>query len=490
MIAVYHRGLCYWFVLLNTIIFIPIMEKKNSLLKSLPKVDEAMAMLETEIARKIPQALSKKIIRQAIAERRQAILDSPENCEALTHSEWMQLFAERIQEAARDNLRRVINGTGVVIHTNLGRSLLSEESTRQLLQCSKHYTNLEFDLASGKRGSRYSLVEEMLCDLTGAEAGLVVNNNAAAVLLVIDTLASGKEAIVSRGELVEIGGSFRIPDVMAKSGATLVEVGATNRTHFKDYERAITENTSLMMKVHTSNFRMLGFIKEVATEELVALSEKHAIPVMEDLGSGCFLDLSSFGLPRERTVQEVVKAGTDVVTFSGDKLLGGPQCGLIVGKKEAIGRIKKNPLNRALRIDKFTLAALESVLRNYYSIEDALKNVPTLAMLTASTEDIKKKANKILRRIRKHDIGANQVRLQATVSQTGGGAIPEYGIASWAVQITPAHVSVNHFERDMRGRDIPIIGRIENEHFILDCRTLLEVDIEHVSAAMVDYFRS
>lgn len=466
------------------------MEKKKSLLQSLPKVDEAMAMLETEIAGKIPKALLKKTIRESIEKRRQIILNSPESCEALTDSEWTQIFAKRIQEAARDNLRRVINGTGVVIHTNLGRSLLSEESTRQLIQCSKHYTNLEFDLASGKRGSRYSLVEEMLCDLTGAEAGLVVNNNAAAVLLVIDTLASGKEAIVSRGELVEIGGSFRIPDVMAKSGATLVEVGATNRTHFVDYERAITENTALMMKVHTSNFRMLGFTKEVATEELVTLSEKYAIPVMEDLGSGCFLDLSPFGLPRERTVQEVVKAGTDVVTFSGDKLLGGPQCGLIVGRKDSIDRIKRNPLNRALRIDKFTLASLESVLRNYYSIEDALQNIPTLAMLTVHTEEIKKKANRILRKVRKQNIGENKVTIQQTVSQTGGGAIPEYGIASWAVQVTPAHVSVNRFERDMRGRDIPIIGRIENEHFILDCRTLLENDLEHVASAIVHYFTS
>ncbi|MDJ0624479.1 MAG: L-seryl-tRNA(Sec) selenium transferase [Desulfocapsaceae bacterium] len=466
------------------------MEKKNALLKLLPKVDEAMAMLEAEIAEKIPKALLKKIIRQCIGEQRQAILDSPESCSELSNSQWLQLFSERIKEAARDNLRRVINGTGVVIHTNLGRSLLSEESTRQLLQCSKHYTNLEFDLASGKRGSRYSLVEEMLCDVTGAEAGLVVNNNAAAVLLVIDTLASGKEAIVSRGELVEIGGSFRIPDVMAKSGATLVEVGATNRTHFEDYERAITENTALMMKVHTSNFRMLGFTKEVATEELVTLSQEYAIPVMEDLGSGCFLDLSPFGLPRERTVQEVVEAGTDVVTFSGDKLLGGPQCGLIVGKKEVIDQIKKNPLNRALRIDKFTLASLESVLRNYYSIEDALQNIPTLAMLIIRPEDIRKKANRILRKVRRHDIGENQVHIQETVSQTGGGAIPEYGLASWAVQITPAHVSVNRFERDMRSRNIPIIGRIENEHFILDCRTLLDEDIDHVSAAIIHYFRS
>lgn len=448
-----------------------------------------MVMVSSEIAEKIPTAQLKKIVRKCIDEQRQAILTSSDTYQELTETEWQQLFIEKAHLETRYNLRRVMNGTGVVIHTNLGRSLLSEESTQQLLQCSQHYTNLEFDLDSGKRGSRYALVEELICDLTGAEAALVVNNNAAAVLLVIETLARGKEAIVSRGELVEIGGSFRIPDVMAKSGATLVEVGATNRTHDYDYERAITEQTSLMLKVHTSNFRMLGFTKEVTTEELVKLARRHDIPVMEDLGSGCFLDLSPYGLPRERTVQEVVQAGVDIVTFSGDKLLGGPQAGIIVGQKHVIDKVKKNPLNRALRIDKFTLASMESILRNYYSIGDALKNIPTLSMLTVSSEEIKKRAQRIIRRVRKGGIGKDIITLQPTVSQTGGGAIPEYGLGSWAVHITPVTTSVNSFEKDMRMRDVPLIGRIENEQFVIDCRTILESDVAELSSLLVDYFK-
>ncbi len=465
------------------------MEKKNALLRSLPKVDEAMVMVESEIVKKIPAALLKKIVRKCIDEQRLAILASPDTYEELSEVQWRQLFINKAHVETRNNLRRVINGTGVVIHTNLGRSLLSQKSTQQLFQCSQHYTNLEFDLKTGKRGSRYSLVEELICDLTGAEAAIVVNNNAAAVLLVIETLANGREAIVSRGELVEIGGSFRIPDVMAKSGATLVEVGATNRTHMYDYEQAITEQTALMLKVHTSNFRMLGFTKEVTTEELVKLAQKYEIPVMEDLGSGCFLDLSPFGLPKERTVQEVVQAGVDIVTFSGDKLLGGPQAGIIVGQKHVIDMVKKNPLNRALRIDKFTLASMESILRNYYSLDDALKNIPTLAMLTIKNEEIKKRAQRILRRVRKAGIGREIASLQPTISQTGGGAIPEYGLTSWAVQIAPKGVSVNSFERDMRARDLPLIGRIENDHFIIDCRTVLESDVAELSSILIDYFK-
>lgn len=480
------HNFCFTF---NNIIFKNIMEKKNALLRSLPKVDEAMAMVNSEIAEKIPPSLLKKIVRKCIDGQRSLILSSSESCEELTETQWQELFISRAHIETRDNLRRVINGTGVVIHTNLGRSLLSEESTQQLMKCSQHYTNLEFDLETGKRGSRYSLVEELICDLTGAEAAIVVNNNAAAVLLVIESLAHGKEAIVSRGELVEIGGSFRIPDVMAKSGASLVEVGATNRTHMYDYEQAITEQTALMLKVHTSNFRMLGFTKEVTTEELVDLAQKYDIPVMEDLGSGCFLDLSPFGLPKERTVQEVVQAGIDVVTFSGDKLLGGPQAGVIIGKKHIIDKVKKNPLNRALRIDKFTLAAMESILRNYYNIEDALKNIPTMAMLTIEAEKIKKRAQRIIRRIRKGGIGKEIASVQPTISQTGGGAIPEYGLKSWAVQISPINMSVNSFERDMRAKDLPLIGRIENDHFIIDCRTILESDVAELSSILIDYFK-
>lgn len=464
------------------------MEKKKELLQTLPKIDESMSLLEREYPRQIPSRLLKKIVRSTVEQQRTMIINDPDNYKTLGKREWKELFFQGIEESQRFNLRRVINGTGVVIHTNLGRSLLSDQSATQMLQCSQSYTNLEFDLKSGKRGSRYSLVEELICDLTGAEAALVVNNNAAAVLLVIETLAQGKQAVVSRGELVEIGGSFRIPDVMAKSGAILVEVGATNRTHLYDYQRAISEETALLLKVHTSNFRMLGFTKEVATEELASLAAENHIALMEDLGSGCLLDMSRFGLPKERTVQEVVKAGADIVTFSGDKLLGGPQAGIIVGKQGVIDKIKKNPLNRALRIDKFTLASLESVLRCYYDTEDVLQIIPTLRMLTEDSAHIKKRAQKALRKIKKSVSVQAIFSLESTISQTGGGALPEYGLTSWALAIHPSAISLNRLERDMRNGPIPLLGRIENDRYIIDFRTILDSDINDLAAMVIEYF--
>ncbi len=464
------------------------MEKKNELLRSLPKVDETMIRLRDEIPGKIPSTLLKKIVQNCIETERKKILEDTLQYTIPSAADWHKLLLQAVEKGRRYNLRRVINGTGVVIHTNLGRSLLCDEASSQIVQSSRYYSNLEFDLESGKRGSRYALVEELICDLSGAEAALVVNNNAAAVFLVLETLAHGREAIVSRGELVEIGGSFRIPDVMEKSGAKLIEVGATNRTHMYDYQNAISEKTALLLKVHASNFRMLGFTKEVSIADLAALAKEYGVRVMEDLGSGCLLDLSRFGLPRERTVQEVVQAGADIVTFSGDKLLGGPQAGIIVGKKEVINQIKKNPLNRALRIDKFTLASLESTLRIYYDYETALLQIPTLRMLTEKRDDIKKRARKVMRRLQKNDISSCSFSLQPTLSQTGGGAVPEYGLASWALHLQPAEVSLNRFERDMRDRTIPLIGRIENDHFIIDFRTIQDDDIPELVALLTDYF--
>jgi L-seryl-tRNA(Ser) seleniumtransferase len=327
-------------------------------------------------------------------------------------------------------------------------------------------------------------VEELLCDLNGAEAGLVVNNNAAAVLLVLDTLAKGKEVIVSRGQLVEIGGSFRIPEVMARSGAKLVEVGATNCTHLRDYENAISAETSLLLKVHTSNFKIIGFTSEVPLADLVALGARHGLPVMEDLGSGCLVDLSAFGLQKEPTVGEVVGSGVDVVTFSGDKLLGGPQAGIIVGKKAIIETIKKNPLNRALRIDKFTLAGLESILRFYYDEQTALRNVPTLAMLVASQEELKRRAEKLLRRLRKKVDKKCLAALVRTESRVGGGAMPEQGLASWAVSLRPLDRSVAELERNLRLAENPVIGRIEKDILVLDMRTVQDKEIALLSAVL------
>ncbi len=465
------------------------MEKKKTLLQALPKVDDAMATLIEEVPNSVPAVIIKKSVRMCIEEERSLILSGPDSYVQKTEEEWKHIFLNTLEKNLESNLKRVINGSGVVIHTNLGRSLLSQKATRCLVNCSEHYSNLEFDLVTGQRGSRYKLVEELICDLTKAEAALVVNNNAAAVLLVLDTLANGKEAIVSRGQLVEIGGSFRIPDVMAKSGAKLIEVGATNRTHYYDYENAITESTSLLLKVHMSNFRMLGFTSEVPAEKLVSLARQYGILVMEDLGSGCFVDLAPYGLPKEPTVQEVVKSGVDVVTFSGDKLLGGPQAGIIVGKKDVIEKVKKNPLNRALRIDKFTLASLESVLREYYDTSQALENVPTLNMLTQDEVSIKRKAQRVMRALKKADINRCSFSLIPTSSRVGGGALPEYSLKSWAIKIIPDAISINRFENDMRKLKIPLIGRIENEYFLIDFRTVQEDDIVEITSIIKSYFK-
>ena len=463
------------------------MDEKNRLLRHLPKVDECLAMLNRRGLSQ-PAVLLKHVVQQLIEEERTRILAGEAASGHKTPEQWEDLFAKRFAERLRGNFRRVINGTGVVIHTNLGRSILSKATADALVQAAGYYSNLEFDLESGKRGSRYSLVEDLLCLLTGAEAGLVVNNNAAAVLICLDTLTRGREAIVSRGQLVEIGGSFRIPDVMAKSGARLVEVGATNRTHLYDYERAITEQTALLLRVHTSNFRMIGFTSEVSAEEMVALARKHGLTTMEDLGSGSLVDFSLFGFPKEPTVQEIVRAGVDVVTFSGDKLLGGPQAGIIVGKKEIVAAIKKNPLNRALRIDKFTLAALESVLRDYLDIDQALTRVPTLAMLTVPLDELKKRARRLLGRLRPRLAGSCAVSLQRTQSRVGGGALPEFNIDSWAVVLAPQAMTINTLEKRLRQLFIPVIGRIENDRFLLDVRTIQDSELAEVAQMLGDFF--
>ena len=466
-----------------------IMKDKNQLLRKLPKVDECLARLEPHIAEyEVPSRIAKKAVQQTVEQVRRTILNDEQVHVPDDQAGWDEIFKKRIGLLMGLNLKRVINGTGIVVHTNLGRSLLPEHTIKQLSMAGACYTNLEFNLKTGKRGSRYSLVEEIICDLTGAEAALVVNNNAAAVLIALDTLARDREVIVSRGQLVEIGGSFRIPDVMKKSGASLVEVGATNRTHLYDYEHAISESTALLLRVHTSNFRIIGFTSQVSAEELVELGNKYDLPVMEDLGSGSFTDLSTFGLPPEPTVQEVVKSGVDVVVFSGDKLLGGPQSGMIVGKEKIISRIKKNPLNRALRIDKFTLASLESVLRDYYDPETVLKKNQTLRMISDPPEIIKKRAQRFIRRTRSKIGDQCAMKLVSTISRVGGGALPEYGLASWAAELAPVGISVSTLEKDFRALPVPVIGRIENERLLIDFRTVLDGEIQELSAELITYF--
>lgn len=465
------------------------MKEKNILLRKLPKVDECLERLATHIEENdVPQVIAKKAVQQSLEKVRSDILQG-ENVEPpQSEEDWGLLFVEAIGRLMEYRLKRVINGTGIVVHTNLGRSLLPESAARRLSMAATRYSNLEFDLATGKRGSRYSLVEELICDLTGAEAALVVNNNAAAVLIVLDTLARQKEVIVSRGELVEIGGSFRIPDVMEKSGARLVEVGATNRTHLYDYEGAITESTALLLRVHTSNFRIIGFTSRVPAEDLAELGAKYDLPVMEDLGSGSLMDLSQFGLPHEPTVQEVVSSGVDVATFSGDKLLGGPQTGIIVGKEKIISRIKKNPLNRALRIDKFTLASLESILRDYYDREAVLEKNMTLKMISVDPKNIRKRAASFMRRSRSRIGESCRMKIVPTVSRVGGGALPEYGLDSWAVELHPLRESVAAVERGFRTLPVPVVGRIEHDRLLIDFRTVQDDEVAELSTMLIDYF--
>ncbi len=456
----------------------------QQLLRHIPKVDEFLGWVDQET--EAPLRLVKKVVRELLDEVRQAIIGGAEHTrDDLARHHLMPRFERLLASFMQPNFRTVINATGVVVHTNMGRSLLPESAMAGLLAAGSRYSNLEFDLTTGKRGSRYALVEELLCELTGAEAGLVVNNNAAAVMLALDTLAKGQEVIVSRGQLVEIGGSFRIPDVMEKSGARLVEVGATNRTHLHDYEQAISDQTALLLKVHTSNYRMIGFTSEVPLVDLVTLGHEMGLPVMEDLGSGSLIDLSRFGLGREPTVQETVATGADVITFSGDKLLGGPQAGIIVGSKEIIATIKKNPLNRALRIDKFTLAGLEAILRLYLDEQTVVSQVPTLAMLAQEYAVIQRRATRLLRRLKPELAGVCSVFSQDTESMVGGGALPEQTLPSRAVILQPQRMRLSRFEQRLRAAAIPVIGRVENDALLLDMRTVADSEVKELASTVV-----
>ncbi len=392
------------------------------------------------------------------------------------------LMEKVFNEYETPSLKRVINATGVVIHTNLGRSPLSEKAIEEIVKVAKYYSNLEFDLKEGKRGSRYVHVEEILKEITQAEGALVVNNNAAAVLISLNTLAYGKEVIVSRGELVEIGGSFRIPEVMKWAGCILKEVGTTNKTHLFDYENAITENTAMLLKVHRSNFEIVGFTKEVSLEELVNLGKRFGIPVMKDLGSGCFVDFSEYGMKKELTVQEVLKADVDIVTFSGDKLLGGPQAGIILGKKELIEKIKKNPLNRALRIDKLTLAGLEATLRLYRDKALAIEHIPVLKMIFTPKQKLHKKAKYLLRKLKELKLKNFNFKVVETINKTGGGALPTLDLISYAVAVE-SKFSPQAVQKTLRENDPPIITRIDEDKLLIDVRCLFDKDYEEIIKA-------
>ena len=456
-------------------------ENQKMSLKSVPGVDTVLDLLKKDRSVDgIPIPLLTESVRAVAAEFRTAVLaaDGDMAVETISVERAAARAAEKARQAMMPNLERVINATGVVIHTNLGRSLLSKKSAEHLMRIATGYSNLEFDLAQGKRGLRYACVEDLLCELTGAQAAMAVNNNAGAVLLALESLARDKEVIVSRGELVEIGGSFRIPDVMKKSGAVLVEVGTTNRTHLRDYENAITEKTALLMKVHTSNYSMIGFTAEVSLKELAGLGKKYDLPVMNDLGSGTLVDFSQFGLAYEPTVGEAVAAGADVVTFSGDKLLGGPQAGIIVGKKEHLTTIRQNPLTRALRIDKLTLAALEMTLRDYRDPDRVADTIPTLKMLTTPAAQIMDKCEKLVDRLRSISDSRLKAEIVDGMSRAGGGSFPLLDIPTKCVTVKIEGLSAAGIENALRRSRPPIIGRIEKETFIMDLRTVADDEID------------
>ena len=455
---------------------------EKSIMRMIPSVDE---LLKKEAIASLSENMSLNRIKNSVRDSIKAIREeyskhfNDPNFIPYDDDEIIRRVVSRIQADNETSLKRVINGTGVVLHTNLGRSLLSETIRDSLLDTAFNYSNLEYDIKTGERGSRYAHLESAIKDLVKAEDVLVVNNNAAAVMLVLDTMVKGKEAIISRGELVEIGGSFRVPEVLKLSGGELVEIGTTNKTHLYDYENAITENTGAILKVHTSNYHIIGFTENVDTKELVELGKKHDVPVIEDLGSGLFVDLSKFGLSYEPTVTDTLNKGADVVTFSGDKLLGGPQAGIIAGKKKYIQMMKKNQLTRALRVDKMTIAALEATLRLYLDENRALKEIPTMRMITMPIEEIAERAE-ILQKNLLRKIKTASIEVEETYGQVGGGSMPQEKLLSMAVSIKPFNMTVNDLERKLRKGKYHIIGKIQHDRFLLDLRTIQDDEMDKI----------
>ncbi len=467
------------------------MAEKN-LFTLIPKVDEILDKNSIkELLNYIPRKTVLDSIRMEIEEIRGKIkgkiLSEEEIINEIENIDFK--IKKRADEKNAYKLKRVVNATGVVIHTNLGRSLINKKIMDNVKEIAINYSNLEYDLETGSRGSRYSHLEEIIAEITGGEAAMVVNNNAAAVILVLSTMAKDKEVIVSRGELVEIGGSFRIPDVMEQSGASLVSVGTTNKTHLWDFENAINENTGALLKVHTSNYRILGFTSNVDSEELIPLKEKYNLPLIEDLGSGVLIDLSKYGIEYEPTVQESLRKGVDIVTFSGDKLLGGPQVGVIVGKKEYIQAMKKNPFTRAFRVDKFTISALEATLRYYLDEGAAVKEIPTLAMLVMCLEEIEKKAIELKSRMDEKSFDDSlQINIEDNFSEVGGGSLPLEKLPTKCIVLTLNDLSTQEFENNLRKFHIPIITRLYKDRVYLDLRTIKEeefdVIVEGISFAL------
>ena len=445
-------------------------------LRDLPKVDELIARLD-----EAPPSLRAEAARTAIAAERDRITggSDPSGIEDIVAT-----ANEHLRTIHRSAMQPVINATGVLIHTNLGRVPLGERQIDRVREVASSYTNLEYDLIEGKRGDRYDHASDAVARLTGAESALVVNNNAAAVLLVLASLCSGREVIISRGELIEIGGEFRIPDVMGISGATLVEIGTTNRTHLVDYERAISERTGAVMKVHTSNYKIVGFSSTVDRRDLAKLARGRGVMLIEDLGSGSMgVDDVPDWMRNEPPVQRSIENGVDIVTFSGDKLLGGPQAGIIAGRRELVDRIKKNPLLRTMRVDKMTLAALQATLQSY--LDGSWRELPFWRMALAEASEIEARAGAVIASLEGRLPDGIKIELVPSISVPGGGSLPGEGIASWAISITHPERGASEIHHTLRHGSTPVIGRIDDEKLLLDLRTVEPASDDALAALLV-----
>ena len=455
----------------------------KQLLSQIPAINKILLLDEVKsLIQEYSEVGVKSAIKNYIDEIKQEILNE-ELHEVPSLENIVEVVTQIVKSEDKNSLRRVINATGTILHTNLGRSLLSQKIKENIESVAFNYSNLEFDIDNKKRGSRYVHLIDIIKKLTGAEDVLVVNNNAAAVLLTLNTLVKDKEIVVSRGELVEIGGAFRIPEIIKLSGGTPVEVGTTNKTHLKDYENAINDNTGALLKVHTSNYKIVGFTKEVSNEEISYLARENELVSINDLGSGQFVDFSRFGLPYEPTVKEVLDSGIDIVTFSGDKLLGGPQAGIIVGKKEYIEQMKKNQLTRALRVDKMTLAALEATLKLYLDEKEALEHIPTLHMISLSKERLFAKAEVLKTRLGDLDF---KITIAEDKAEVGGGSYPASYLDSVVVKLEHPRLSATDIERRLLEVEIPIITRIKDNELIFDMRTLRTREFDLVKQALIE----
>ncbi|KNZ43438.1 selenocysteine synthase [Acetobacterium bakii] len=451
-----------------------------NILKSIPKIDELLKSPQmTRAITNYGKTVVVNCARMITEEKRNAMVTG-DRTELIDPEKLVDQIEERIYRESRMSLRPVINATGIILHTNLGRAILSETAAQAVYDIARNYSTLEYNCATGERGSRYSHIDDLLGKLCSCESALVVNNNAAAVLLILNTLAKDQEVIVSRGELVEIGGAFRVPEVMEQSNSILVEVGTTNKTRIRDYEAAIHfEKTAVLLKVHTSNYKIMGFTEDVSLHELAELGRKNDIPVVYDLGSGAFFKAGEYHLSDEPNITDSLNSGIDVISFSGDKLLGGPQAGIIVGKKKYIDMMKKNPLTRAIRVDKMTLAALEATLRLYFDMNLAEKEIPILSKLLISQDELLKKAEQLLALLE------NIPTLTATIiedfGQVGGGSMPNQMIPSVCVAVETTLFSVNAIDKQLHQSEIPIIGRINKNRYLLDLRTIESKDLGYIA---------